>query len=328
MNDMIKTTEKISIIVPVYNVAQFLCQCVNSILKQTYSNLEIILVDDGSTDESGNLCDELALTDTRIKVIHKLNGGLSDARNAGLTIATGQYIGFVDSDDWISKDMYEKLYFNLCNTQADISACGIEMFWKDGSTKALTLHYDKVLGNTEAMTELIYERMLKQPVWYKLYKAELIKGCFFKKGKSHEDVFWTYQIIAKAKNICIFSDLLYHYRQRNNSIMGVDYNIKRIDIMEAKNVRYYFIQEKYPALLDLAYIDLFFSGIFHIQSVLKFIPKKDKNNTVEIIKGYMNVPYNNKVKKKLHGMQIIWYYIAKINIIFACRLRNMLGIGL
>lgn len=329
MNRMITIPEKkISLIVPVYNVAPFLKQCVTSILKQTYTNLEIILIDDGSTDESGKICDEIALTDYRIKVIHKENGGLSDARNAGLAIASGQYIGFVDSDDWISKDMYEKLYRNLCNTQSDISACGVEMFWPDGSVRTLTSESNRILENMEAMEELISEKMIKQPVWYKLYKSELIKGCPFEKGKYHEDMFWTYKIVAKAKRICVFSDLLYHYRQRNNSIMGNEYSIKRLDIMEAKNKRYYFIKKEYPSLLDLTYIDLFFSGMFHIQSVLKFIPQIDQDVALDTIKYYMDVPHNSTVKQQLHGKQTLWYCIGKRNIILTCKLRNILHIGI
>lgn len=320
--------EKISVIVPVYNVAPFLDQCISSILRQTYTNLEIILVDDGSTDKSGKMCDKIALSDSRIKVIHKLNGGLSDARNAGLAIASGQYIGFVDSDDWISKDMYEKLYKHLYKTQSDISACGVEMFWPDNVTKPLTSKYDKILENKEAMEAIICERELKQPVWYKLYKSELIKECLFEKGKYHEDVFWSYQVIAKAKRICVFSELLYHYRQRNNSIMGNEYSIKRLDIMEAKNKRYYFIEKEYPDLLDVAYIDLFFSGIFHIQSVIKYVPHKDRDVALNLIKCYMDVPHSNTVKKQLHGKQWLWYCLARINIILTCKLRNIFHIGL
>ncbi|HEL7541574.1 TPA: glycosyltransferase, partial [Enterococcus faecalis] len=116
---------KISIIVPVYNVEKYLEKCVRSILAQTFTDFELILVDDGSPDSSGAMCDQFAEQDERVKVIHKENGGLSDARNAGIEIATGEYLGFVDSDDYIADDMYELLYTNIVKEDADLSICGI-----------------------------------------------------------------------------------------------------------------------------------------------------------------------------------------------------------
>ena len=124
-------SELISIIVPVYRVEPYLDRCVQSIVDQTYQNLEIILVDDGSPDNCPAMCDAWAAKDSRVKVIHKENGGLSDARNAGLAAAAGEYIGFVDSDDWISPDMYRLLYENMAEHGSDVSACGVEMVWED-----------------------------------------------------------------------------------------------------------------------------------------------------------------------------------------------------
>ena len=127
----------ISVIVPIYNVEKYVNKCVGSIVNQTYTNLEIILVDDGSPDRCPEICDEWAKKDSRIKVIHKKNGGLSDARNAGMKIASGDYIAFVDSDDWIAPEMYERLLMAIKNDNSDIAACAVKMVWEDGSSRTI-----------------------------------------------------------------------------------------------------------------------------------------------------------------------------------------------
>ena len=172
----------ISVIVPVYKVEKYLDRCVESIVNQTYKNLEIILVDDGSPDNCGAMCDNWAEKDSRIKVIHKENGGLSDARNAGMNTATGDLMGFVDSDDYISPDMYQLLYENMLENNSDISACGVQIVFEDDRpANLLTKDSNIVLNTGEAMKAIIEESYLKQPVWYKLYKTELIKDIPFVK---------------------------------------------------------------------------------------------------------------------------------------------------
>ena len=152
----------ISIIIPVYNVAPFLSQCIQSVLDQTYTHLEVIIVDDGSTDESPAICDKFAKLDTRIKVIHKKNGGLSDARNAGLDIASGDFIGFVDSDDWIDNDMYETLYNLISQYGADISACTHYLEYEDGRP---TVYRSKeeimTFNHADVMKTLFEDKIIK-----------------------------------------------------------------------------------------------------------------------------------------------------------------------
>ena len=156
---------KISVIIPVYKVEEYISRCIKSVVDQTYSNLEIILVDDGSPDNCPAICDKWAEKDSRIKVIHKKNGGLSDARNAGMQIASGEFIGFVDSDDWISKEMYQLLYENMKENESDISACGVKLVWEDGAeSRSLTSAGIQILNTQEAMEAIIRESKLKQPV--------------------------------------------------------------------------------------------------------------------------------------------------------------------
>ncbi len=312
----------ISVIVPVYNVEQYLDQCVQSIVNQTYKNLEIILVDDGSPDNCPAMCDAWAQKDSRIKVIHKENGGLSDARNAGLAIAAGDYIGFVDSDDYIESTMYEELMTHLTDTGSDIAACGVQMVWEDGKTAMLTRHGSTVLDNAQAMEAIIAESWLKQPVWYKLYKRSTVEGILFEKGKCHEDVFWSYQPIARAKRICVFDDPLYFYRQRGGSIMGEGFSVKRLDALEAKTQRLEYLKVNYPNLVQAAQNDVFFFTMYLMQLALKtnHVSKDVKVSIQRYASRYPAVPRGGKER--------MWGIMAKISFEGTCHLRNKLKTGL
>ena len=171
----------ISIIIPIYKVEKFLDRCVESVVNQTYSNLEIILVDDGSPDNCPYMCDIWAQKDSRIKVIHKLNGGLSDARNKGLRISTGKFVGFVDSDDWIAPEMYERLFQSIIKEKSDIAACSVKMIWENNSqnSRMLVQQDNCILNRKDAQEALLDETKLKQPVWYKLYRKSIIEDIPF-----------------------------------------------------------------------------------------------------------------------------------------------------
>lgn len=176
--------EKISVIVPIYKVEDYLHRCVESIINQAYTNLEIILVDDGSPDNCPKICDEYAEKDSRIKVIHKENGGLSDARNTGLLVATGEYISFIDSDDYIDINMYKSIITYMEEHDLDIAECGIKHVYnnkiKQNDKLDKSIH---VFNSEEALKELMLERRFHQTVWNKLYKTKLIKIFFLKKEK-------------------------------------------------------------------------------------------------------------------------------------------------
>lgn len=214
----------ISIIVPVYNVETYLDRCMDSILKQTYKRLEIILVDDGSTDSSGKKCDDYAKLDSRIKVIHKQNGGLSDARNAGLALATGDYVGYVDSDDWIEPDMYQCLYDACVEHDAELAVCRYFREYQDrteagGTGKIVPLSRDELLkiyisGNDEYV---IYNS-----VWSKLFKRELVADMIFPKGRNSEDIMYTTRAFCRLDRAAYIDRCLYHYvLDREGSIMNV-----------------------------------------------------------------------------------------------------------
>ena len=203
----------ISIIVPIYNVEDYLKRCIDSILGQTYKNLEVILVDDGSPDKCGKIID------SRIKVIHKKNGGLSSARNNGLDIATGDFIGFVDSDDYIERNMYESLIEALNNNNADIATCGI--IREDTNTQhkinIRTPNTEKVYLDIDAIREILLSREIGISVWSKLYKREIFSTLRFPVGENNEDAAIVLECIS-GRVVVHTGICTYHYIVRNNSI--------------------------------------------------------------------------------------------------------------
>lgn len=239
---------KISIIVPVYQVEKYLKKCVYSIQNQTYPNIEIILVDDGSTDGCSEICDELAKLDTRIVVIHKKNGGLSDARNVGLEIATGDYIGFVDSDDFLDPKMYEILVKCMKKDEADISVCDyvrVNEFGNRVDNKIQPTIQNRCFSREEFIEELLKPYGGKFVVtWNKLYKKAIFKIIRFPFGKQHEDEFVIHRIIAQSSKISYVNNQLYYYLQRKGSIMDTGFSVKSMDYGEALIDRYYFTKKE------------------------------------------------------------------------------------
>lgn len=317
----------ISVIVPVYKVEPYLDKCISSIVNQTYRNLEIILVDDGSPDNCPAMCDAWAEKDSRIRVIPKPNGGLSDARNAGMAVATGELMTFVDSDDWIAPDMYEHLYQRLTEDDSDIAACGVQMVWEDGtSSRMLTREGNCVLNQEGAMRAIIEESWLKQPVWYKLYKTVLVRDIPFPKGKYHEDVFWSYQAVGRAQKVSVSDRVGYYYLQRGGSIMGEGYSLKRLDAVEAKVQRCAYIQECFPALSPLATKDLWLTCIYQGQLAVRTL---DKADTEKILTYFENIMETHPFQMEgCSAKERLWLNMAKSSLMAACRVRNALKIGL
>lgn len=224
--------DRISVIIPVYNVEGYLERCLMSVIGQTYENLEIILVNDGSTDGSGELCDEFAAADSRIQVIHKENGGLSDARNVGMDMATGEYIGFIDSDDWVDRDMYEVLYGLLIEHDAEVSICRYRNIYNDWTEDESTDQIE-VYDNLSALRAIIVNENNLFPthnVWNKLYKRELVDKFRFIKGKLVEDLYFTPYVVFASRRSVYTNSAKYNYlRERPDSIMNTPVNIRRMN---------------------------------------------------------------------------------------------------
>lgn len=231
--------ELISIIVPVYNVEPYLDRCIESIRMQTYENLQIILVDDGSTDKSGRICDTYEKLDKRIIVLHKENGGLSDARNFGLERADGDYIAFVDADDYIHSKMIERLLTNLNQTKADIAMCNLKYTYAtENALEDMTCFVaekENIILDQLAAQKMYFgvdKKIVITVVWNKLYKKYVFEEIRFPKGKIHEDEFITFQLLYKAKKIVYTDETLYYYFQKPDSIMG-QFNKARFQLFEA-----------------------------------------------------------------------------------------------
>ena len=252
---------EVSIIVPVYQVEKYIRQCVDSILAQTFTDFELILVDDGSKDKSGQICDEYAVLDQRVKVIHKKNGGLSDARNWGLDQAVGNYFMFVDSDDYIASTMLEYLYKALMNKEADIAVCNFLHFFEEDRKRDFSTNIQsEVLSGAEIFYSRKNERVygIWTVAWNKLYKRETLGNVRFRFGKYHEDEFWANDIYQLDIKIVTIPECLYYYRQRDNSIMGKKSAARNLDIIEALQERIYIYLKK-PEYADQAYKVLVFS---------------------------------------------------------------------
>lgn len=240
----------ISVIIPVYNVEKYVVYCVKSILRQTYKKLEIILVDDGSTDKSGVLCDSLADFDDRIVVIHKTNGGLSDARNAGLNIAHGDYYGFVDSDDYIEEHMYERLLHSCAETKSEIAMCGRYIVHEDTDDKRplFAKNAISVFSRTEAVRNLLLSQDCDVAAWDKLYKSELFEGMRYPVGVLHEDMNFTIRLFHKCTSIVHIGTPEYNYLVRRNSICRQKFSAQKLDLYEQAKLGKNFADENYPEL--------------------------------------------------------------------------------
>lgn len=255
---MIEQIPLISVIVPVYNVREYVGKCLESICKQTYKNLEIIVVDDGSTDGSGVICDEYAAKDSRISIIHQANGGLSAARNAALDVAKGEFVGFVDSDDWIEPEMYECLFKTLFDNNVSISACS---YFKDkdghsepyASGGEVYTRYGK-----DAMWELFYNRTYKIFAWNKLYRRNLFEEIRFPVGMYGEDVAVIYRLLAKSGGVSYLKKPLYHYVCRKESITRQSYYNAKVELdyflVHADRNRFLFTYDKEIWRRTLKYI--------------------------------------------------------------------------
>lgn len=239
--------ELISIIVPGYNVQDYLEDSVNSIIKQTYKNFELILVDDGSTDGSPAIFDACAKKDKRIKVIHKKNGGLSDARNAGLKITNGELITFIDSDDTVGEDYLKQMYATLKKYNADIAICGHTAIYGDKKIE-YSSNKQMVLNQKEALKKILYHEDFNSSSWAKLYKRELFDGIEFPVGKNYEDTSTTYKLILKSKKIGCNLKSQYNYIIRKNSIMTHAFNEKDLMLIESWDTMARDIVRIYPDL--------------------------------------------------------------------------------
>lgn len=296
--------ELISVIIPVYNVKPFLVECLDSVINQSYSNLEIIIVDDGSNDGSEKICDEYKLKDNRIKVIHKENGGSSSARNTGIDCCLGNFITFIDSDDYIHKDMIKILYDDIKNNDADMAICdysnNYDLEVKNKKDIKLFYNLEEILGNLYNEYNICFGTP-----WGKLYKKNLFNEIRYPLNKKYEDTFIIHRVYGHVKNLVFSNNTLYFYRIRENSLMNAKYSLSNLDELEAILDRMNFVKERN---FEYFYARDFYRYVNalrrHYIQIKKHFPK-EREKLVYIIKEFNSI-YNRNTRKLIFKNKLRW----------------------
>lgn len=303
----------ISVVIPIYNVEKYLVECLSSVCNQSYRNLDIVLVNDGSTDECLTICNEYKKKDSRIQLVDKQNGGLSDARNAGIDVAKGEYICFVDSDDFIDCNMIQLLYKAIEEADADISICNYYSYVdRDTVSVQLGLLEGHVWDEKEFWDVFVNNRSLVV-VWNRLYKKQLFEKIRFQKGKLHEDNFIIHLLMNKASKIVYIPECLYYYRIRQGSIMKQRYSVRNMDGIEASLKRCeYFLENEWGGLIDreLKYLFLKYRIAYErLNMSIKVNKQRYKELKSMFSKLFMRIP---RKYIKIKHFPFFWY-LAKID---------------
>lgn len=262
----------VSVVVPIYKVEQYLRRCIDSLINQTYSNYEVILVDDGSPDKCGDICEEYATLHEKIRCFHKENGGLSDARNYGVTHARGEYIIFVDSDDYVSKDHIEYLVGLLYEYDADLAIAGFlpvkenTEFSEIESLKNNFAEERVCMTTEEAMIRMLYVKGYGVSAWSKIYPKELVLKYPYPRGRIYEDLATTYKIIGECKKVAYGGNPIYFYLQRSDSIMHQKIDEKHLAGFTAANEQLQYMEKNYPNAINAAHCR-------YARKVFEFMPR-------------------------------------------------------
>lgn len=313
----------ISIIVPVYKVEAYLDKCLTSLTNQTYGNLQILLVEDGSPDGSGAICDAWAAKDSRIQVIHQENRGGGAARNAALDRAEGELLAFVDSDDYIDSNLYTHLY-SLLQQGADIAECGyVDAFDNDavlggGSTEPV------FFTRQEAMAAHIRDVQFRQLIWNKLYRRHVAEGIRFPVGTKIDDEYYTYQLLANAEKLVRSDYVGYAYRQQPDSVMHGRFSLKRVQSLDAKRQRLTYLREHLPQLENLAKEDLIMTSLFVMQESLRFLRGEEFQKAEALIREAMADAEGLVIPPEAGRMRRILLKSAGKNLKLTARILNFL----
>lgn len=321
--------DKVSVIIPVYNVEKYINRCIESVIKQTYTNLEILLIDDGSKDSSSTLCDFWEDKDNRIRVIHKTNGGLSSARNKGLDYATGEYICFVDSDDYISKKMIEIMHRAAIEEDVQVVTCGRIRVKKEEQILLYTLPEQRKMSGKEAIKELLVGGCIEEAAWDKLYSRKIFMNRRFPMGEINEDIVQTIDILGECEKIVHVGEPLYYYCENQGSITKSAYSktkmvaVKHLEMIES------YLKNNFPDLLEmfdslqLRYCQDLLYLILDDKKTLKTY-KQD----YDIIYAKFKKSFSNGIKnKKIKNSDKIKAYLILFNLYFTVhRLKKKIDI--
>lgn len=315
--------ETVSVVVPIYKVEEDIEDCLQSILNQTYRRLEIILVDDGSPDRCGYIADEFAQKDERIQVIHKKNGGLSDARNAGMKIATGKYITFIDSDDKIEENFVYRLIELLKKYDADIAVCKNSVFSRRNGNvtqRNENNRFEICFDCIDATKHMLYQKEFDVSAWGKIYKTKLFNGVYYPKGLNFEDISTTYKVMIKSNRVIYTSEALYCYQIRENSIETEKFSLKKMDGIKSGNMMLLDIKENYPKLVGAArsrYVAINFHILAQIREKIS-----EQNEIIQNIKRHRSfLLFDNEATKRVRGACLLSYFGFR----FTVRILNILN---
>lgn len=302
---------KISVVLPVYNVKQYIDKCMESVLNQTYSNLEIILVDDGSTDGSSEVCDHYADIDERVKVIHKQNGGLSSARNAGTLEATGDYITYIDSDDYVTPTYVEYLYELIAKYQTPMSLCTHSVLYEDGKETVYGAGGQEVLSSRECLERMLYHDVIDTSAWAKMFCIELARKYMFPEGKLFEDIGNVYNFFIDSEQIACGYDSQYYYIVRKNSIVTGNFNVKKLELLEMTDKMSEEVLTKYPDLCNATLrrrVYARFSTLNQMQDVTDY--EMEKKSLISFIKENASTVLNDVKTPKRDKLAILLIKIS------------------
>lgn len=300
----------ISIVVPIYNVQKYLDRCINSLISQTYKNIEIILVDDGSPDKSGEICDIWKAKDSRIKVIHKRNGGLSDARNIGIEEAKGKYISLVDSDDYVHVRFLEILHKLCVENNSDISMCGNYITSKEEDWKCKIV--EEGIRNINCREALENRQIPYCVAWNKLYRSDIIKKIKYPKGKIHEDVAIIYELLYNSINMSITDTKLYYYFENKDSIMRREYSRKRLDILDVLEKAYESFAARGEIKIANNILNDYIDAILEqYKNVCEYDCTEKKEIKKELKEKYKYAYIKLKKNKRIKGIDLAKYMIYK-----------------
>ena len=311
---------KISVVLPIYNVEKYLEKCMESIFNQTYKNLEILLVDDGSPDGCPALCDAYAKKDKRVRVVHKKNGGISDARNAGVAESSGQYIAFVDSDDYVESDYIEYLYSLIKKYNCKMSLCQHTVKFEGGREICYGKNGDDLLTSKDCIERMLYNDVIDTSCWAKLFSADLAKKFLYPKGKLFEDIGTVYKFFIESEQIACGWQSKYFYMMRPKSIVHCNFNPHKLDLLEMTDSMASEVKSIFPDLEKACLRRQVYSRFSTLNQMLDVKEKVYKEKRKEIIRcikenkkallSDKKLPRRDKLALYLLSMGFFFYKLA------------------
>ena len=305
-----KKKKIVSVVIAIYNAEKYIKETVKSVMNQTYKNLEIILVNDGSTDRSISICEKLKNEDNRIQIINQSNKGVSEARNVGKNVATGEYLLFIDSDDLLSNNMVETLVSNIEKYNADISICGYKEVFENGEVKENRIPgQELIMDKKEALKVLFSGKSFGISLWDKLIRKNIIDNIEFEMNRTiNEDKYFLFKAIENSNKVFLKNEGLYLYMQRSKSLSKQKFGTKNLDILYFSKKMEDEIRKKYPDLIDSAIENRMMDNIYVYRNIIRNYSNKDEiyKENIKDIENYLKNNYNHRKLDQKYDKKELW----------------------